>query len=142
MKKLSLISLILALFVFIACNKDDDDTSAPEYHVHIHSPNSEAKHQGDTLHIHVVFSEHNMQTVHHVNVKIYNKNDVNQVIFDQPTEAHVHETDGEYVFMADFVLDAAIVPAHTDWVLEAKVWGHDEGVSETSEKVEFHVHPK
>lgn len=143
MKNLSFLALTFGLFVFIACNKDDDtQTDGPQYQVQILSPNTDAKHQGDTLHIDVKFSEENLMTVHHINVKIYSKNDVNQVIFDQPAEPHVHATSGEYEYVADFWLDPAVVPGHTDWVLEAKVWGHDEGVAETSETVEFHVHPQ
>ncbi len=142
MKKLSFLALIFGLLVFIACNKDEDTHSnEPHYHVQILSPNTDAKHQGDTLHIDVKFSEENLMTVHHINVKIYNKNDINQVIFDQPAEAHIHETSGQHEFKADFVLDPAVVPGHSDWVLEAKVWGHDEGLAEVSETVEFHVHP-
>ncbi len=141
MKNLLFVGVLLVLGV-IACKKDEDNhTDMPHYHVHIVSPDDTPKHQGDTLHIHVEFSEENLMTVHHVKVRIYNKADISQVIFDQPTEAHVHATSGTYTFQADFVLDPAVVPGHTDWVLEAKVWGHDEGVSETSETVEFHVHP-
>ncbi|MFT5168360.1 MAG: hypothetical protein ACI8P3_003603, partial [Saprospiraceae bacterium] len=30
----------------------------------------------------------------------------------------------------------------TDWILEAKVWGHEGGVGEVMESIEFHVHPE
>jgi len=28
-----------------------------------------------------------------------------------------------------------------DWIIEATVWGHDDGQDQVTEKVEFHVNP-
>ena len=145
MKKLFIFTFILSGLYFTAC-KDaplthmhgDDD---PEYHVHIMSPNTDDKHVGDTIHIHVNFDSHTMETVHHVKVRIYNKADMTE-IYNMPSTAHVHETDGEYEFHDDFILsDANGVNGHTDWILEAKVWGHMAGEHEVIETREFHVHP-
>lgn len=134
--------MVLGLFVFIACNKDDETPSnVPQYQISILSPNTDDKHQGDTLHIDVKFSEKNLMTVHHINVQMYNKNGINQVIFDQPAEAHIHETSGQYDFKADYWLDPSVVAGHSDWILRAKVWGHDDGVSEVADSIGFHVHP-
>ncbi len=56
--------------------------------------------------------------------------------------AHVHETSGEYGYHDDFVLsNENNVEGHTDWILEAKVWGHEAGDGEVIEMIEFHVHP-
>lgn len=33
------------------------------------------------------------------------------------------------------------VDAHTDWIVEAKAWGHEAGAAEGMETIEFHVHP-
>ena len=89
------------------------------------------------------FESHTGETVHHANIKIYNKVDPTQVIYDAPGDAHVHETDGLFDYHDDFPLTAEKgVAAHTDWILEAKVWGHDAGVAEVIESIEFHVHPE
>ncbi|HMR42312.1 MAG TPA: hypothetical protein PKC40_00695 [Saprospiraceae bacterium] len=131
--------LLLLSTAFIACEKEDDhDDDATDYHAHILSPDASNKKVGDEIAIHVQFEDHNGGTVHHINVKIYNKANPSQVIYNKPDEAHVHETSGEYDFTDTFKLD---VDPHTDWVLEAKVWGHEDGVGEVSETVEFHVHP-
>lgn len=129
--------LILMLSVFAAC----EETVTPEetfaYHAHIMSPDAADKHVGDTIHVHIEFEEHSGNTVHHVNVRIYNKAD-NTEIYNQPDNAHVHEDSGTYSFHDDVVLN---VDPHTDWILQAKVWGMEDGEGEAMETVEFHVHP-
>ncbi|MEZ4954585.1 MAG: hypothetical protein R2825_13535 [Saprospiraceae bacterium] len=139
MKKLFFLPIfVLVLFVFAACGDDDSTTdTTPEYHVHINSPNTDDKHVGDSIHIHVNFEDHNGGTVHHVNVRIYNKA-TGEEIYNMPTDAHVHAESGSYDHHDDFQLN---VTEHTDWVLIAKVWGHEDGVGEVSESIEFHVHP-
>lgn len=124
---------------FAACKKNDTHSmdDLPHYHAHILSPDASDKHVGDTLHIEIEFEEHDGKTIHHINVRIFNKNDGTE-IYNQPQQAHIHETSGYYKFTDDFVLD---VDPHTDWVLEARVWGHEDGVAEVTETVEFHVHP-
>ncbi len=128
--------LILAVALFAAC----EEKVVPEtydYHAHIKSPNAADKHVGDTIHVHVEFEEHSGKAVHHVNVQIYNKAD-NTVIYNQPTDAHVHAHSGVYDFHDDVILNVA---GHTDWVLKATIWGEEAGEGEASETVEFHVHP-
>jgi hypothetical protein len=137
--------LFFVLLAVAACKKQDDDeptTTDFQYHAHIQELNSDDKHVNDTLHIRVLFESHTGETVHHINVRIYNKND-NTEIYNKPADAHVHETSGEYEFQDDFVLSEANgVNAHTDWVLEASVWGHENREGEEMEQVEFHVHPE
>ncbi|MCB0680821.1 MAG: hypothetical protein KDC32_07775 [Saprospiraceae bacterium] len=138
MKKFLLFPLLFALVASIGCKNDDEDpTLDPEYHAHIVSPNTDAKMVGDEIHIQVDFEDHNGGTVHHINVRIYSKDDGTE-IYNQPTEAHVHATEGFYTFEDDFTLN---VDPHTDWILEAKVWGHEDGAHEVTESIEFHVHP-
>lgn len=147
MKKFFYLFLLAGFVGFVACDKDDhehdDEMDTPEYHAHINSPNEDDKHVGDTIHIHVDFEEHDGMTVHHVNVKIYNEKDPTIIAFDGPTDAHVHEESGKYELHADLVLDGgANVMEHTDWILEAKVWGHEDGAAEVTEMIKFHVHPR
>lgn len=132
MKKFLFLSLLAALFTFNACKDDDTTTDEPKYHAHIESPDTNDKTVGDSLPIHVHFEDENGGTVHHINVRIYEK-DSGVEIYNKPTTAHVH-AEGEYSFEDEIELTTA---GH--WVLEAKVWGHDDGVAEVVESVEFHV---
>jgi len=146
MKKFFYLFLLAGFVGFVACDKEDtdhnDDMDTPEYHAHINSPSTDDKHVGDTIHVHVDFEEHDGLTVHHVNVKIYNEADPTIIAFDGPANAHVHSETGLYEFHADVILngDAGVVE-HTDWILEAKVWGHEAGLAEVTETLQFHVHP-
>ncbi|TAK36953.1 MAG: hypothetical protein EPO28_12790 [Saprospiraceae bacterium] len=141
MNKILLLTLFFGLFLVNSC-KNDPATPGPDYHVHFVSPDAGVKHIGETINIKVDFEDHNGGTVHHINVKIYSQLDPNNVIFDMPTEPHVHETSGFYEFNENFTLDGAIIPPHTDWVLKASVWGHDDGVAEVSDSLSFHVIPQ
>jgi len=144
MKNLFLFALLTMMCVFNSSCKDDDDDhnddAAVEYHAHIMSPDAEDKNVGDDIHIHVNFEEHDGATIHHVNVKIYNKDDNSIIIFDEPSEAHVH-ADGTHEVHGDVTLDGDVLE-HTDWIMEAKAWGHEAGEHEVMETVEFHVHPE
>ncbi len=143
MKKLFFLSvLILAgLTIFTSCDKDDDDhdheDDVPEYSIMIMQPNTDDKMVGDSMHIHVEISEVSKRTVHHAKIRIYNKAD-NTEIYSGPSEAHVHEETGEFSYHDDIILG---LDPDTHWVLEAKVWGHEAGVGEATETVEFHVQP-
>ncbi len=133
--------LFLGLFLISSCGDDKDTDPVFEYHAHIESPNADNKHVGDTIHIAVEFESHTGEPVHHANVRIFSKAD-NTVVYSKPDEAHVHATSGKLEFEDDFILSAANgVAAHTDWVLEAKVWGNGAGIEEEIMTVEFHVHP-
>lgn len=137
MKNKAYFSLLIIVLAFFAACTEEVVTETYAYHAHILSPNATDKHVGDTIHVHIDFEEHSGKTVHHVNVRIYNKAD-NTEIYNQPDNAHVHEDSGAYAFHDDVILHVA---PHTDWVLQAKVWGMEAGEGETSETVEFHVHP-
>jgi len=78
--------------------------------------------------------------VHHVKVTLTNKDD-GTVVYSKPDDAHVHATDGTHKFTDTFDLtEANGLSAHTDWILEAKVWAQEEGKEEVLETVEFHLH--
>lgn len=132
---------VVTLLLIFACDYDVAPVAEFEYHSHVHSPDAADKHIGDTLHIEVEFESHTGQTVHHVSVRIYNKA-TSVEIYRKPNDPHVEEISGEYTFEDEFVLSAVNgVTEHTLYVLEAKVWGHEDGVEEVTEQVEFHVLP-
>lgn len=140
--KLTLLLLLAVGFIF-SCGDDDQEMVNPEYSIMVMQPTIDDKNLNDSIHIHVEFASATEQTVHHVNVKIYDKADNSNVIFDEPAEAHVHAESGSHALHADLMLtEANGVAADTDWILEAKVWGHEAGAAEVVETIEFHVHPE
>lgn len=155
MNKLLILSLsILSILFFNACDKDDDDSVDYGYEARIMSPTADDKKVGDELHLHVEFESTTGETIHNVNVKVYNKADNSIVLFDGPEDAHVHTTEGNHEVHADIELtEANSVVGHTDWIVEAKVWAHDDDEEHDHEEhgdhdehtvtktVEFHVHP-
>ena len=144
MKHIFYFGLISFLLFSVACNDDEQPVVEDifEYHAHIHSPNLDNKHKGDTIHIEVNFESHTGMPVHHIGVRIYNKADNSIVAYDQPSEHHVHAISGEYLYEDDLILsDDNGFNMHGDWIMEAKVWGHEAGLGEEIETIEFHVHP-
>lgn len=121
-----------------SCNEEDDHhmDGQPDYHIHILSPDPTSYLAGETLNVKLMFEDHNGGVVHHINVRIYNVSTMEEIYY-APLEAHVHAAE-EYLFEDQLVLD--VDPA-SDWILEAKVWGHEDGLAEVSETVQFHVHP-
>lgn len=139
MKHIFLSILTISIVLLIACEHNNDGpVSIYEYHAHIHQPDSLAKNIGDTLEIEVEFESHTGQTIHHINVRIYDKA-TNAEVYNKPDEAHVHDSSGAYTFEDQFILSAANGLSAGDWILEAKVWGEADGEEETSEQVEFHI---
>ncbi|MBK8443456.1 MAG: hypothetical protein IPL35_08600 [Sphingobacteriales bacterium] len=140
-KIFSSILFLFSIILVAACDKDDDNSTEYEYHAHIESPDTNTKNIGDTLDIEIEFESHSGKPVHHINVSIYNKADSTKIVYNQPTNAHVMETDGAYTWSDIFVLSEANgISANSDWVLKAKVWGETTGEGEETETVEFHVH--
>ncbi len=141
MKKLILFAFICSYALFSACKNDDDTSVDYDYHAHILSPDPTEKHLGDVLHIEVDFESHTGEAIHHINIRIYNKA-TKAVVYNEPADAHVFAPGGSYKFETDFTLSAANgFSEHTDWVLEAKVWGEKDGEAEEVSTVEFHVLP-
>ncbi|MEE9439799.1 MAG: hypothetical protein V3V14_12410 [Saprospiraceae bacterium] len=141
MNYIKFLAILLSFTFILSSCGDDTDEKKFDYHAHIHSPNMDDKHVDDDLNIIIEFESHTGEPVHHINIKIYNKAD-NTIVYNKPSEAHVHATDGKITFEDDFILSNENgVEEHTDWVLEAKVWGDGEGIEEEIETVTFHVHP-
>jgi len=146
MKKLLFFSLIASFAFLTSCNKDDDsdhNDDALDYSISINSPTTEDKKVNDTVPIEVVFKSGTGGTIHHINVRVYNVADNSIEAYNGPAEAHVMEASGTYTFTYDLVLNSDNnVTAHSDWIVEAKVWGHEAGSEEKIETLQFHVHPQ
>ena len=145
MKNILFLFLAFGLLTFTACGDDDTvEEVIPEYHIHFLTPAEDGtttSMQNETLSIEIEIEEHTLTTVHHVNVRIFKKDDESIVLYDGPNEEHVHETDGKYDFKYDLFLDSSIVDGHTDWIVEAKAWGEQDGLAEVTATAQFHVHP-
>ncbi len=144
MKKLLLsTSLILvAACLITSCNKEDDkeeQTIDYAYHAHIHAPSDGVKILNDMLEIEVEFESHSGEAVHHINVRIYNATD-NTEVYNQPGEAHIHEMTGAYEFKDELMLSTENgFSDNTDWIIEARVWGIEDGDGEEMERKEFSI---
>ena len=149
MKILFYLTLILFAGVFIsACDFDEDhdhnneETTEFDYRIDINSPSEEDKKLQDSIHIHVDFVSELEAAIHHVNVRIYNKS-TGVEVYNAPGEAHVHELSGTFSWHDDFALtEVNGINENSDWILEAKVWGHSEGLEEEVKSIEFHVDPQ
>ncbi len=135
-------SFILCSLFIVSCHDHDshdhNDEVVTEYSIDVNEPDNEDKSVGDTLYLDISFNEENGEIVHHVNVQIKNVAD-SSVVYSKPTEAHVHESSGMYHFSDKIHLDNSF--GNADWELEAKVWGHDDGLGLIIEKINFHVNP-
>ncbi len=135
-------SIFSALILFQSCHDHDshnhDEDVVSEYSISINSPSASAKTVGDTLFIDIDFEEEHEETVHHINVEVFNALD-STIVYAEPVEAHIHATSGFHNFLDQIILTTSF--ANKDWVLQAKVWGHDDGIAEISEKINFHVNP-
>ncbi len=131
-----LLSLIFT-FTFISCDKDDpvdEGNGFPEYSVAIMSPSADAFSANESFHIHVNFDEASELTIHHINVQITDEQGT--VLYNMPTNAHVHNDSGHHEHHDDFVPAVEIGSTLT---LVAKVWGHEAGISETVTSHSFKV---
>ena len=135
------------VLLFTACKSDDEDTTHDHEHettidfsATIMSPDAENKKMDEEIHIHTVWESKSKQTVHHVKVKIYNKADNTVVVYVEPKEAHVHEMKGKYELHDDVTLSTENgFSSNSDWVVEAKTWGHEKGKNEVVKTMEFHI---
>lgn len=136
------IYLFLAMWIItFGCGKDDDTHSSVfDYHAHIHHPDSTIKVLGDSLEIEIEFESHTGQTVHHINVRIYNK-DTQVEVYNKPSDPHV-DAPVNYLYEDVILLTTANgFSANSSWILEAKVWGENDGQEEEIGKVEFKIAP-
>jgi len=137
--------MILGLSLFTASCGDDDHeehhSTDYDYSAQIVTPTNADKNVDDTIDININFASTTGETIHHISVIIYNK-ETNEEVYNKPDDAHVHETTGTYIYNDSFELSNANgVMAHSDWIMEAKVWGHEASEGEIIETLEFHVHP-
>lgn len=125
------------------CDKDDDHKHTEEgeykYHIHISAPDDSDKALGDAFTIGIEFESETQQPVHHVNVSIREKL-TGSVIYSKPTEAHVHATAGIFNYGDVFILNTTNgFKTATAYVLEARVWGHEDDLEEVIESLEFQI---
>lgn len=139
--------MLLSTGVFItACDRDEDhdhnnELTEFDYRISINSPSTEDKYFEDSIHLHIDFISDKGATVHHVNVKIYDKLSGDEV-YNAPEEAHVHEQNGIYSWHDDFELTQANgIKEGGDYIIDAKVWGHTAELEEVVASIEFHVQP-
>ncbi len=138
MKQLAIFGILLLALSLTSCDKDELEY---DYQIQVMSPSTDDKNVDDDMHIHVNFRSLKENTIHHINVRIYDVATGTE-IYNMPTMAHLHDMDGYYEHHDDIVLSNANgVNAHSDWILEAKVWGHEAGTEEVVQRVQFHVHP-
>ena len=134
MKINALVLSLMMLLLLSSCKKDGEgnEDALPIYSITINSPTAAELPNGESFQIHIDFDEANELTVHHINVQISNAD--GDVIYDEPSIAHVHEDGGHYVHLDDFILDVEEGEVLT---LTAKVWGHLEGLAEITETISF-----
>jgi len=141
MKNVLFLALIFNLVFITSCGDDEEPTLVFDYSNVVNSPDSSDKNVDDTIDISIDFESATGEPVHHVNVRIYNVA-TNEEVYNMPTDAHVHDLSGKFTYTDSFVLSNANgVMAHSDWMLETKVWGHEAGAEEVIESIPFHVHP-
>jgi hypothetical protein len=131
--------LVMSSLSFWSCDKDDNDPLTYDYHSHIQQPSSADKQMGETLFIQVEFESHTGEDVEHINVRIF-KADNSVEAYNKPADPHIGGV-SVYEYQDQIALTTANGFSAGDWVIEARVWGHDEGQDEEMERVEFHIHP-
>jgi len=139
MKNCLLFLLIMSATYCLSC-KDDGDVVSYDYHAHIMHPSSANKNMGDILPIQVEFESHAGEAVEHINIRIFNKTNLTEV-YSEPSDPHLNGGDPVFMFEDQVQLTAANGFSAGDWIIEATVWGHDDGQDQVTEKVEFHVNP-
>jgi len=139
MKNPLLYLILLVSLSWLACGKDDNPVSY-DYHSHIMQPSSASKHMGDVIFIQVEFESHTGEAVEHINIRLYNKDNLS-VVYNQPQNAHIAGGAADYEFQDQFILSEANGVSPGDWVLEATVWGADEGQDLVIETIEFSILP-
>lgn len=130
----------IVILAFFSCDTHEHHEEVDyKYHAHIQSPNTDDRNLNDTINISVLFESHAGETVHNISVRIYEKDSKTDVF---KKSEHVHATDGKFTFSEDFALSETNgIKAHSNYILEAKVWGHEDNEGLESEMIEFHVHP-
>lgn len=138
--KYFLILIATINLVLFACS-DDDTKLIYDYHAHIEQPVKTSFQLNDSFNIQINFESHTGETVHHINVRIINKS-TGVEVYNKPSNEHVDDPSGSYEFTDAFLLSAANgFSTNSTYVLEAKVWGHEDGIEEEISKFEFSIKP-
>lgn len=132
--------LAMATFAFTGCAKDNNDPIVYDYHAHIVQPSSVDKSIDDPLFIDVEFESHTGENVEHINVVIFRK-DNSLVVYNKPDNAQVEGSVSSFNYTDTFVLSEDNGLRHGDYVLQARVWGAEDGSDEVVERVEFQINP-
>ncbi len=138
MQKILMLMFIAFLIISCSDNNGEEDHNTEEettYSITIMSPTSDDQIAGESIELHINFDEENNGSIHHINVQITNET-TGEVIYNKPEIPHVHVPTGHYEWHDDFTLD---VEEGTNLVLTAKVWGHEDGLAETTENISFEV---
>jgi hypothetical protein len=138
MKSLILLFSFFLCISLLSCSTSDDPVSY-EYHAHIMQPSSADKHLGDIMFIRVEFESHTGESIEHIKIRLYNK-DTQLEVYNEPDDPHIGGP-ADYEFEDEFVLSGANTVTTGNWVLEATVWGMDEGQDQVKETVEFEIIP-
>ncbi len=104
------------------------------YQVNFISPEHQMYHLGDTLFIQVEFRELSGGTIYHINVRMYNRSNGEQ-IYNEPASSSISDADGLYFFRDEFVLDH--LQTEGVWVLEASAWGNEDRIFEVRQVMEI-----
>lgn len=139
------LAFIFSTLIIFSCTEtaSDDEDTLFDYKIDILSPSADNKKIGDVLDIDIDFESLKGNAVHHINVRVYKKDDESNVIFSKPDDAHVHDISGIFQFSDTLDLtEENGVAGNSDYVLVAKVWGHTSGVEEKEKTIEFKVQPE
>ena len=139
MKNFFLLVAFACCLTIVRCNTDDDVVSY-DYHAHIKQPSGAAKQMGDVLFIDVEFESHTGANVEHINIRIRDADNMT-VVYNMPADPHVPVNGSDYEFQDQFILSTENGISPGDWVLEARVWGKDEGQDQEVETVTFRINP-
>jgi uncharacterized protein affecting Mg2+/Co2+ transport len=139
MKYIFSIITVLSVFLITSCKSDSDNQLIYDYQIDILKPVVRDWHIGEALEIKVQFNSQTGEEIHHINIRIINKS-TQTVVYDKPDPEHV-DTPESYTYSDTFILSTNNGFVAGDWILEAKVWGHEDFVEEVTKDFEFHILP-
>ena len=94
---------------------------------------------GDVRFIQVECESHTGEDIEHINIRL-RKADNSAGVYNKPFDPHLGGVN-DYEYTDTFELTTANGVGPGAWVLEATVWGADEGQDQVKETVESHIHP-
>lgn len=139
MKNFFILVVLACCLTIIRCNTNDDVVSY-DYHAHIRQPSGATRQIGDVLFIDVEFESHTGEDVEHINIMIHDAANT-KIVYNMPLDPPVPVKGSDYEFQDQIVLSAENGLSPGDWVLQASVWGKDEGQDQEVETVAFRINP-